>query len=149
MKTTKLFSALSLALIFTGITAGFSKKAEILSSSNSQSTFITYQVIIHPDFVNIPCNTYLVQITDETGRIVVPPQVFSPGINKYIFKERISSVGIMNSGRAAMLVPVENPKHSNCAYPLVTLPDIKRGAFLTGQTYIFDLYPRTQPGITD
>ena len=149
MKTTKFFSILSLALIFVGVTAGFSKKVEPPSSKSLQNTGIIYQVSIHTDLSATPCNTYLVQIVDETGRLVAPPQVFSLGINKYSFNEKISTVTNVHSRRVAMLISVKYPDHYVCTSPLFTLPDVKTGPFWAGQTYIFNLYPKNQSQTID
>ena len=144
MKTTKFFSVLSLALIFVGVTSGFSKNFENLKAKNLQGTGIRYQVAIHPELSTAPCNTYLVQIVDETGSLVAPAQVFVLGVNKYVFYEKVSAMGSMYPRRVAKLIPIKYPEHYVCAYPLFTLPDVKIGPFLSGQTYNFDLYPRTQ-----
>ena len=140
MKTTKFFSILSLALIFAGITAGSSGKVEALSSRNSQSTGITYDVIIHRNYIITPCDTYVIQVVDENGRRVAPAQIFAPGIDKYSFIETISTVGHMYPRRIAMLVKVI-PQQPDCASPpLIALPDVKMGPFYVGQTYFFNLY---------
>ena len=142
MKTTKFFSILSLALIFVGITSGFSKNVEILNSQTVQVTGIRYQVTVHTNFMVSPCVPYLVQVVDETGRLVAPAQVFAPGRNIYIFNEKFSVLQIVNPRREALLVPVIYPELYICPNPLYTLPDVKRGPFLAGETYNFDLYPK-------
>jgi hypothetical protein len=144
MKTTKLFSVISLALIFVGITAGFSKKVEPVSSKIVQSTGIIYRVSIHPDLMTTPCGTYLVQVVDETGRLVAPAQVFVAGINGYSFNEKISTSANLHSRRVAMLIQVKTPSYYTCSTPLFALPDIKIGPFLAGHFYTFDLYPQTK-----
>ena len=149
MKTTKFFAIISLVLFFSGINASFSKNVEPLHSKTVQSTGITYLVVLHPDFMTTPCGTYLVQIVDETGRLVAPVQVFDPGINRYSFNERISANANMNSRRVAILVPVKYPDHYICSSPLFTLPAVKSGPFVAGKTYTFDLYPQTKSNTID
>ena len=103
---------------------------------------ITHQVIIHlPGFTKDICNPYLVQLLDETGRQVAPAQVFIKGINKYVFYEKAPALG---RTRMAALVPVSYPQHFVCPNDFFTLPDVKMGPFMTGQTYTFDLYPTIQ-----
>jgi hypothetical protein len=145
MKTAKLFSVLTLALIFIGMNAGFSKKVENPVSIMVQSTSIMYQVNIHMGLSTYPCDTYVVQIVDETGRIVAPPQAFVPGLKAYSFKERLSTVQNNHSRRIAMLVRVTFPNHFTCSTTLFAVPAIMAGSFLPGHLYIFDLYPNTQP----
>jgi hypothetical protein len=142
MKTTKFFSALSLAIIFSGITAGFSTGFENRNSKVSMMPGITHHVIIHlPGITKDICNPYLVQLLDETGRLVAPAQVFIKGINKYVFYEKAPALGRI---RMAVLVPVSYPQHFVCPNDFFTLPAVNMGPFMTGQTYTFDLYPTIQ-----
>jgi hypothetical protein len=139
MKTTKLFSVLSLAIIFAATTAGFSNGIDNRTSKASNMPGITYQVAIHlPGFIKDICNPYLVQILDENGRVVAPPQVFINGVTKYLFFEKAPVSG---RTRMAVLIPVSYPNHYVCPNDLYTLPDVMTGPFNTGQTYTFDLYP--------
>ena len=113
MKTAKFFSVLSLAIIFTSVTFGSSNGLDNRNSQVSIMPGITYQVVIHfSGFTKDICNPYLVQILDETGRLVAPAQVFIKGINKYVFYEKGPALG-----------------------------RIRMGPFKSGQTYSFDLYP--------
>jgi hypothetical protein len=142
MKTTKFFSVLSLVIIFAGTTAGFSKDVENRNSQASIMPGITYQVVIHfQTLTKDICNPYLVQILDETGRLIAPAQVFIKGINKYVFYEKTPALG---RTRMAVLVPVSYPQHFVCPNDFFTLPDVKMGPFKTGQIYTFDLYPAIQ-----
>ena len=139
MKTTKLFSVLSLLFIFAGFTAGLSKDFDNRNSQASMMPGITHQVVIHFQSLSKDiCNPYLVQILDETGRLVAPAQVFIKGINKYVFYEKAPALG---RTRMAVLTPVAYPQHFVCPNDFFTLPDTKMGPFKTGQTYNFDLYP--------
>jgi hypothetical protein len=139
MKTKNFFSVLSLAIIFTGITAGFSNGVENRNSQASIMPGITHQVIIHFSALSKDvCNPYLVQIVDETGRLVAPAQVFIKGINKYVFYEKAPALG---RTRMAVLIPVSYPQHFVCPNDFFTLPDVKMSPFKSGQIYTFDLYP--------
>jgi hypothetical protein len=143
MKTTKFFSVLSLALIFAGVTAGFTTKHETPQSKALPGIGIKYQVIIHSGLSAKPCNTYLIQVVDETGRLVAPPQTFVPGVNRYFFNEKFSATGSPVSRRAAMLVPVKD-HYAPCSSPIFAIPDVKAGPFWSGQTYFFNLFLKTQ-----
>jgi len=138
MKTTNLFSALCLAIVFSTVTS-YSNGIENRSSIGSIVPGITYQVVIHlPAFSKDFCNPYVVQIIDETGRLVAPAQVLIKGINKYVFYEKAPALG---RTRMAVLIPVSYPQHFVCPNDFFTLPDVKMSPFKSGQTYIFDLYP--------
>ena len=142
MKTTKFISVLSFVILFSGVTAGFSKGIDNRKTQASIMPGITYGVTIHfQDLTKKICNPYLVQIIDETGRLVAPAQVFIKGINKYVFYEKAPALG---RTRMAVLIPVNYSQHFVCPNDFFTLPDIKMGPFKTGQTYTFDLYPTIQ-----
>jgi hypothetical protein len=142
MKTAKFFSVLSLAIIISGVTFGFSRDIDNRNSQISMMPGITYQVAIHFSGLSKDiCNPYLVQILDENGRLVAPAQVFIKGINKYVFYEKGPALG---RSRMAVLTPVAYPQHFVCPNDFFTLPDVKMGPFKSGQTYSFDLYPAIQ-----
>ena len=143
MKTTKFLSVLSVALIVFGVYQGFSKKYEAPNYRIAPTSSIVYDVIIHPNFSTNPCGSYLVEIVNETGRLVAPAQVFKPGTDKYTFNEIFTAGQIEQSRRVAMLVPVVFPGDFVCEFPLITPPDVKTGSFIVGQTYIFNLYPQS------
>ena len=149
MKTAKYFSVLSLALIFIGLTAGFSQKVNTLFSQNLKPASIKYQVIIHPEFDGAqPCGTYVVKVVDETGRLVAREQLYVPGINEYFFTEKVFAIVKVEGRRVAILEEVRSLDPSVCANTLSTLPDVKIGPFFIGQTYTFNLYPKTLSGST-
>jgi hypothetical protein len=143
MKTIKIFSVLSLAMIFAGVSAGFSKNSGKENIQVSRVPMIKYQVNVHLAADKAICNTYWVQLTDETGRLVAPAQIFVPGKNLYTFysenKER--SVRERGSKRVAMLVISQYVRNLECENNLFTRPDVKTGLFLSGETYSFDLFP--------
>lgn len=139
MKTIKYFSVLSLALIFAGVNTVYSGNKLTTNTQKLNKKAIRYEVNIHiPAGVEI-CNTYLVQMTDESGRLVAHPQVFVPGVNKYFFDELVYVQGTL---RAASLVLSD--EGNICPITLFTKPDIKTARFLPGYTYSFDLYPIIQ-----
>jgi|WetSurMetagenome_2_1015567.scaffolds.fasta_scaffold558082_1 hypothetical protein len=136
MKTIKFFSVLSLVLIFAGVNAVYSGNGLNQTSNKLYKTTIRYQVNIHlASWVNLS-NTYLVQVTDEKGRVVAHPQVFNPAIKQYVFNEVVSAPAKV---RIASLVLSDDG--TNSPISLITKPDVKVGMFYPGQTYSFDLYP--------
>jgi hypothetical protein len=147
MKTTKVLSVISFALIVLGVTAGFSKITGGSSANSIPGTGIIYHVNIHPTFMPTPCTTYLVQVVDQNGILVAPPQAFRSGDDKYVFAEKISRYQNGLPRRIAMMVPVEFPGDFVCANPLVTPPDVMIGPFIAGQVYTFDLFPENNTTI--
>lgn len=143
MKTTKLFSVLSLVLIFTAATS-FAKKNDVSSAKSTSRAAINFEVYVHTAMLGAPCNTYVIKVVDETGRLVAPFQIFTPGVNKYSFKETITGRTNKFSRRVAMLEPVKYPAHYTCAQAIHATPDVMFGPFLAGQTYYFDLQPRIE-----
>ena len=143
MKTTKFFSLLSLALIFIGVTSGFCKNIENPSAQDSKLAITRYLVNIHLAADKPVCNTYWIQITDETGRLVAPAQIFVPGISQYSFYSNIKERGFRERGtkRIAMLIKAPVGGYLDCVNNLFARPDTKTGIFLLGKTYNFDLFP--------
>jgi hypothetical protein len=140
MKTTKLFSVLSLALMVIGINAAFTKNAMTDDPKGFHTASVSYDVYVHLVADNNLCNVYLVQVTDEKGRLVAPLQRFEPGVTKYNFHEQGMMRGKM---RIATLIAATYPHHYVCVNDLYTAPAAKEGPFLYGHTYSFDLYPVT------
>jgi hypothetical protein len=141
MKTAKIYSLLSFALIFFGVTTGFAKKTDFPDTKSSKSVGIIHQVYIHPTISKDMCNTYLVKVSDETGRLVAPPQIFVPGVNKYVFNEKGTVKGRQ---RIAMLELSLYAGHYTCPNDIFTPPDVKVGPFEIGQIIMYDLYPRAE-----
>ncbi|MCX6252822.1 MAG: hypothetical protein NTX61_18970 [Bacteroidetes bacterium] len=134
MKTIKLFSILSLALIFVGI--GSLKTHGINNIPGNK--LIRYQVTVHFQFSGLKsCNAYLVEIVDQKGGIVAPPQVFDPSRNVYMFYEAGDFKGV----RTARVVLDKNVTQYICPANLMCQPDKQFGIFHGGETYLFNLYP--------
>jgi len=134
MKTLKLFTVISLALIVLGINAVYAKSNS--TQSNPPPTgYIKYQVNIHVNSnINWPLTRIYVVMTDENGREVAPPELFTPGTWVYVFNEAGPVTGIRE---ARMVLPTEGGQIFH-KYPS---PDIKKGTFLDGNVYQFNLYP--------
>jgi hypothetical protein len=143
MKTTKLFSVLSLVLIFAGANTIYADNNPISKSKKPGVPNIRYEVAIHLSLGATFCNTYLVQVTDESGRLVAPPEIFVPGTSKYVFNELFSVPG---RARIASLVLPANVDPYICPSNLITKPDVKMGPFLPGHTVSFNLFPEIQKG---
>jgi len=145
MKTTKFFAVLSLALIFAGVNTVYSDNGLTKNPKQLIKTTVRYAVNIHlPAGIDDVCNTYLVQLTDESGRPVAHPQVFVPSVKRYLFEEAATVKGTM---RVASLVLVDDGNF--CPITLITKPAIKTGKFLPGNTYSFDLYPIIQKNVIE
>jgi hypothetical protein len=143
MKTTKIFSVLSLVLIFAGVNAIYADNNPNVKSKKPDVPNIRYEVAIHLSLGVSLCNTYYVQITDESGRLAAPRQVFVAGTSKYVFNELFSVPG---RARIASLVLPSNFDPYLCPNNLITKPDVEMGPFLPGRTVSFDLYPLIQKG---
>lgn len=138
MKTTKILSILGLIMIFSGITKVFSDNVPNGSPRMTTTNSIRYVVNVYL-FSRIElCNTYLVQVTDETGRPVAPPKIFVPGIQRYIFTETGPAQGKI---RVAMLVLSPDVDPVVCQYQIGARDDVKLGPFKQGQSYPFVLRP--------
>jgi hypothetical protein len=143
MKTTKFFSVLSLVLIFAGANVIYADNNPIDKSKKPAIPSIRYEVAIHLPLGVSLCNTYYVEVTDESGRLVAPWKAFVPGISKYVFNELFSVPG---RARIASLVLPSNFDPYVCPNILITKPDVKMGPFLPGRTVSFDLFPLIQKG---
>jgi len=137
MKTIKLYSALSLALIFL-VTAAYAKKGPDRTPDSKIKSQIRYEVNIHDLKAANLCNTYQVQVTDANGRHVAPPVTFVPGISKYTFFEEGPAYGRL---RVATLVLSPYSDRYVCQTTFTLRPAVLWAPFLGGSTYTFDLYP--------
>jgi hypothetical protein len=143
MKTLTIISALSLALIITGVNAGFAKQNEKSGDPRlNPAKMVRYQVNINLEVIKTLCNTYQVEVLNANGNPVAPPQVFDPGTKSYIFEEQTrQAAGI----RIARLVMYSFGDHFVCAQELFTTPAVRLLNFKDGQFYFFDLYPSARP----
>jgi hypothetical protein len=136
MKAIKIISVLSLVLIFAAANTVYSSGKVSDKPQMTKKISIRYEVDVFL-FSRIDlCNTYFVQVTDESGRLVAPPKVFVPGIQKYIFSEDGPAQGKV---RVAMLILAQDVDPYLCPVHIGARPDVKMGPFLLGQTYPFTL----------
>ena len=137
MKTTKIFSVPSLALIFVTATSLFAGNTDKKAEQAATNALIRYQVnIVMPTEMPL-CNLWLVKIVDGNGREVAPAKAFSTGVSRYEFFER----GPVEGARTAVLEIYQFGDHFLCAAEFYVAPASLSGKFLNGQTYRFDLYP--------
>ena len=142
MKTTKLFPVLSFALIFTVVNIISAGNKPSNKPSMESKPAIRYEVTAHLPSLGVAlCNLYLVQVTDEYGRVVARPQVYVPGTTKYVFNEGAS---VQGRARIAKLAMPANIDPMVCLYTLNTQPAVIPGPFKAGNTYSFDLFPVLQ-----
>jgi hypothetical protein len=138
MKTANLFSALCLVFVLAGVNRAYSSDGSTDKPQITKQTNIRYEVNVYL-FSRIDlCNTYLIQVTDETGRLVAPAKIFVPGKQSYIFSETGPATGKL---RVAMLVLAPDIDPYVCSTHLGARPDVKIGPFVPGQTYPFVLRP--------
>ncbi len=140
MKTTKIYTAISLLLIFAALTPTFAANVG-KGAPSSLNTMVRYQVNVNLSNEKTICNLYQVEILDGKGQMVAPPKTFTAGVSTYEFFERGPAAGV----RIAALVMVDMHSHYICATELFTTPAALNGPFLGGVTYRFDLYPQSGP----
>ena len=140
MKTSKFFSFLGLALIFSLATSAYAGNIATKGTPTPNAS-IRYQVNVQMSS-DKPLNTvYLVQILNENHKQVAPAQMLLAGKTQYTFFEKGPADGI----RIAIIVKAA--MSAGGAEPWVTLvaePAIVKGPFAVGQTYRFDLFPKLQ-----
>lgn len=137
MKTIKATAFLTFLVILAANTIVRSENITTNKPTVSAINNIRYEVSVLL-FVRVDlCNTYLVEVTDESGRPVAPPKVYIPGVQKYVFTEAGPAQGKL---RVAMLVMAPNADNE-CQIHLGAPDDVKIGPFYQGQTYPFTLRP--------
>jgi hypothetical protein len=137
MKTTKIFSVLSLVLIFAAVTSTFAAAIDNKNNPVNANQVIRYHVNIAMTSESQLCNMWLVEILDGNGRLVAPAKPYSSNVTRYDFFER----GPVTGTRIAVLVINQYGDHYICDRELFVKPDALSGTFLNGQTYRFDLFP--------
>jgi hypothetical protein len=141
MKTTKLFSTFSLALIIAFATSTFANTTGKITIENTACRGIQHHVNLTIANEQALCNTYLIEIRDGKGQLVAPAKAYVSGVTGYDFFERGPASGI----RVATLVRANFGHHFICEMELFTTPAAVQGPFLNGQVYRFDLFPNIQP----
>jgi hypothetical protein len=139
MKTTKIFSVLSLALIFATVTTVFAGNNGKNDGQVAPNTLIRYHVNINLSLDFPLCNLWMVKIIDGNGVEVAPAKAYNTGVSQYEFFER----GPAEGTRIAVLVRYQYGDHFQCVPEFFVQPAFLSGKFLNGQTYRFDLYPTT------
>ena len=131
MKTLKINTILSLALILFAVTSATAKSTNNPKPAGS-SVNVRYEVNIQFAASEPLCNSYLVEILDASGNMVAPAQVFIPGQDLYTFYEQTRlTIGI----RIARLVLAPKVYHFTCEQELFTPPAVKVIHFIDRQTY--------------
>lgn len=141
MKTAKIFSVLSLALILFAAHAFATTPAD-KKKPEGTSKYVRYEVKITLSTEKTICNTYQVILVDINGRAVAPPQTFLSGKDTYTFYEQTrQDAGV----RIARLVLAPNIDHFACMQELFTAPDVQIIHFVDRETYSFNLFPQFKP----
>jgi hypothetical protein len=135
-------SIISLAFIFIFANTAFSlihMNSTILPTASVSS--IRYTVNVYMPAETELCGHYLVIVTNASGKQVVAAQSFNPGQTTYNFYEVTRNfVGM----RIARLIYVEE-EGPVCDKQLTTHPAYMYTYYVTGQSYLFDLYPSYAP----
>jgi hypothetical protein len=143
MKTMTIISALSLALFFTGVNAGFSKPTNKDGNAGPNNAInVKYQVTVNIQVIKNLCNTYEVEIVDANGRLVAPAQTYVPGIEKYNFVEQTRQTAGIRIAKMIVVYRGEGD-HFICEQELSTPPVARLINFTDSQLFTFDLYPTT------
>jgi hypothetical protein len=117
------------------------KPLDRTAANQNGNTKTRYEVVVHLSTEQSICNSYLVELKDETGRYIGPSQKYTPEISVYNFYETVSASGT----RIARLVEDPDTDRLACPNDLFTPPAIQTGNFIQGSSYTFDLYPQTTP----
>ena len=136
MKTKKLPTAISLALIFAMGTAAYAGTGTPVVKS------VTYVVNIDKN-LKVDGLTYIISVLDEMNRAVAHPQIFQNGVYQYTFTETGSAKGNL---RVATMVSLPTPDGT---VPLVFDPVKLAGPFKPGAIYNFPLLIPRVIGNTD
>jgi hypothetical protein len=141
MKTTKIYTALTLALVLFAVNTVSSATIGKSDGRVNPNPVVKHHVTVTLSGDPVICNTYLVEILDGKGNLVAPAKVFVPGVTGYDFYER----GPASGARVAVLVLAPMHSHFQCETELFTAPAMVFGEFWPGQTYRYDLFPQSKP----
>jgi hypothetical protein len=141
MKTTRNYTALSLALLFAATLFASTAFAGKTPGGIAGTSCIRYTVNVIINNEKPLCNTYLIEIRNERGVLVAPAKVYTPGVTQYAFYER----GPVEGFRIARLVRAEFGDRYICEYEFFAKPVIQKGRFENGQNYRFDIIPSMTP----
>jgi hypothetical protein len=138
MKTTKLYIALSFALIISGINATYSNTLTNFGGGSATGTgnnLITYVVSITPtEGLALSGSDFYVMVTDNLGNPVSKPQPFRFGQWSYSFQE----TGHVTGSRTARMESGSPTVGQNTYF---ISPSTLAGPFMPGRTYNFLLTP--------
>lgn len=141
-KIVSIISTIALVFFLSSAAHSFTKK-DPKTVITTNPVGITYIVEVHLNNSSGLCNTYYVQVTDEFGNLVAPPKYYQEGITNYVFHEEGN---LYQATRVAHLVKLETSGPTLCNYPLYAVPATQFNQFLSGSTYVFNLYPVAIPG---
>jgi hypothetical protein len=146
MKTINRISALSFLLLFAVVTA-FAANPVSVTRIQAKSA-IAHQVNfpIMPD--NSFCGNYVVEVRNQAGQLVAPPQNFVPGQSRYMFFEKADLSG-GEVTRTAILRNAGGTVHSVCNWVITAEPATLKTNFLPGNVYNYNLYPKPVKAIKE
>ena len=141
MKTTKTIAALSLMILFTVVTA-FGANAG--GAKITPAKAMVRHLVIIPSFNEQPLSVvYAVELRNENGKLVAPPQAFVPGKSEYLFQERAFEGEAV---RTASIRQMTNTDPWQSELQLQVEPVTIKGTFEAGKTYRYFLQPKLVSG---
>ena len=146
MKTTTRITALSFILIFAAAAAR-SLTIGGIESLPPANLLITHVVNVVFPSENLLCGTYVIELKNQAGLNVAPPQILTPGRSVYVFSERDDFKTCTASGvRIASLRKVQSSGPAQCSEELYAEPSVLQGNFRLGNKYHYTLFPKIQTG---
>jgi hypothetical protein len=141
MKTTKKIAALSLMLLFAVVTV-FSANAGGITPAPAKA--MVRHLVTVASFNEQPINVVcVVELRNESGQLVAPPQAFQPGKSEYLFQERpFAGEGV----RIASMRALVNTDPWQSELQMTVEPFVIKGTFEAGKTYRYFLQPKLVSG---
>jgi|GEM_PF-2301599 len=137
----KIVAGLTMVLFLVSSAYSFTKK-DPDNSVIVNPAGITYIVDINFTHQYGVCDSYYVMVCNEDGTPVAPPRLFQEGVTSYVFHES----GNVNETRVAHMERVQMYGPTVCNEPLYAPPASITNNFMSGSTYVFNLYPLVIPG---
>jgi hypothetical protein len=142
MKTIKFIalsglSLLAALLIFSSVLAQESRITRMKDPLETVDLPVIHKVFVHLPAGPIQGITYRIELTDQNGRPVAMPQTFIPGESTYIFLEDVAARCTRGTRIARFILVTSAYNNPNVLW---AKPDMKTGIFISGRTYLFNLY---------
>jgi hypothetical protein len=124
-------SLIAISILMISFQANAGKETNVITNT---ANAINYKVVVHMDRLTPSAlRDVFVTMTDESGRLIAPPQLIVPGKTVYNFYE----AGPVRATRIAKISNVRRPLYMNM---IQGLEELKTRVFENGTTYLFNLY---------